>query len=51
MFLVYLNIVGEKGRTEKRKLDTKWHDDFERGNIDTFDIKDWGTIKVENYFF
>ena len=28
---MFLDIVGEKGRTQKRKLDTKWHDDFERG--------------------
>ena len=43
---MFLDIVGEKGRTQKRKLDTKWHDDFERGKklylyyyISIFEIK------------
>ena len=36
---ILIDIVGSKGRTQKRKLDTKWRDDFERGKKDTFQVK------------
>ena len=33
---VFIDIIGTKGRTQRRKLDNKGQDDFERGKTDKF---------------
>merc|ERR1712048_688478 len=35
---VYIDVIGTKGRTQKRKLSNKLRDDFERGRTDKFEI-------------
>ena len=35
---IKLNLLGSKGQTRLRTLDTKWSNDFERGDEDTYDI-------------
>ena len=44
---VFIDIVGSKGRTQKRKMDTKYHDDMERGQTDKFKVSavDLGDLK------
>ena len=35
---VYCNVQGSKGQTQFRKLSNKYHNDFEQGNTDKFEI-------------
>ena len=44
---VFIDIVGKKGRTQKRKLSAKTKNNFERGNLDVFKIEavDLGELK------
>ena len=44
---VFIDIVGSKGRTQKRKMSTKYHDDWEQGQTDDFtiDAVDLGELK------
>ena len=36
---VKIQIFGEHNETKQRILDNAWHDDFERGKTDSFEIK------------
>ena len=36
---VYINVQGTKGQTQFRKLSNKYHNDFEQGKTDSFEIK------------
>ena len=44
---VFIDIVGKKGRTQKRKLTSKMSNNFERANLDVFKIEavDLGELK------
>ena len=36
---VFIQFIGTDGQTDRIKLDNKFHDDFERNKLDTFQVQ------------